>query len=34
MKQKISAILAVAMMCMSLTACGGKDITVDTEVSE
>lgn len=32
MKQKISAILAVAMMCMSLTACGGyKDI--DTKES-
>lgn len=27
MKQKLAAILAVAMMCMSLTACGGgKDI--------
>lgn len=27
MKQKLTAILAVVMMCMSLTACGGyKDI--------
>lgn len=29
MKQKLTAILAVIMMCMSLTACGGyKDIDV------